>query len=181
MKEKNYKYILFLKYAIFEGEDRRMLFDRKFEEIKNCGNFFWGYGSYDITPSQLKPLIEKLKQQNEKIVAVFSQTKTTLKHDYPRGTQYSHDKKTWNMLPANITTHGKNLAFIFSDLDENDFDINLYDYKNLIGKQTGLRLPEYLIYPIHKAAAEKVENPNNLERVVKITHTAVLKDIVYIK
>lgn len=85
-----------------------------------------------------------LRHRNEKIIAVFSQTQTTLKHDFPRGTQYSHDKQTWNYLPANITTHNKNLAFVFSNLKENSFFINLYDYKNLIGKQTGLKLPDNL-------------------------------------
>lgn len=181
MKETDFKYILYVKYAVFEGEDRQMLFARKFEEIASAGVFYWGYGSYDITPSRLKPLLEKLRQKNENITAVFSQTKTTLKHGYPRGTQYSHDKHTWNALPANITTHSKNLAFVFSDLKEHSFLINLYDYQNVIGKQTGLRLPDYLIYPIHKAVAEKTDNPDNLEKLSEITYTATLKDIVYIK
>lgn len=58
MKETDLKYIIYIKYAVFEGEDRHMLFARKFEEIANSGVFYWGYGSYDITPSRLKPLLE---------------------------------------------------------------------------------------------------------------------------
>lgn len=177
----DFEYILYLKYAIFEGENSQMLFDRKFEEIKKCGKFFWGYGSFDLTPKNLKPLIDELDKKNKKIVAFFSQTKTTLKKDFPRGEQYSHDKKSWFPLPANITTHGKTFAFVFSDLKENNFKLNLFDYKNIVGKKTGINLADYLVYPIHKAMAQKCENKHFEEKISQISYTAILRDIVYIK
>lgn len=176
----NEEYILYLKYAVFEGEDRKMLFARKYREIEQCGCFYWGYGGYDITPSMLRPLIDELKQQNKTITALFSQTKTTLKFGMPRGEFYSRDKKNWQKLPCGITTHSKNLAFVFQNLKEESFDLNLYDYKNIIGKQTNLYLPEYLIYPIHKAVATKAEN-NGKTAFSRITYSATLDDVVYIR
>lgn len=178
---RNDEYILYLKYAVFEGEDRQALFARKYREIEKCGRFFWGYGGGDITPSMLKPLLSRLKESGQEIVALFSQTKTTLKHHMPRGERFSHDKTHWEKLPAGITTHSRNLAFVFTDLREEIFDLNLYDYKNVVGKKTGLYLPDYLVYPIHKAVAVKAEHPDGLKQTSLITYTAVLDDIVYIR
>lgn len=177
-----YKYILFLKYAIFKNGTKEELFAMKQNEIDKSGKMYWGYGGYDVLPERdIRPLINLAKSKGEVVKVLFCQTKTFIKEDYIRGTELSTDNISFKKAPHRITLHGNKFAFVMKNLQKVDIDLNLLEYQVTNGNQKNKCMADVIKGYTNKATGILSNQETIFQKLVKITYQADLLDCLYVR
>lgn len=164
--------IIIMKCGTHASEKIENIFKRKKLEESNNGYIYWGYGGTVCNPSsQVQPFCKNV----DKVYLLLTPTPSELYNDPKRSEEFSTDKLTWQPIEPGINVYGSRYALVIHNLQECDFEIDLYDYEIAIGDSKGKNLAEYLNGRVDKACAIKKENTSsNNSKKIKIVMIAEL-------
>ena len=86
----------------------------------------------------------------------------------------SHDRENWEALPNEVLLVGTKFALLGTNLRPVDMELDLSQYKSMLGDQMGKPLDEYIRYRVDKSCAVYSPDQNRQPRKVKIAYMSEL-------
>lgn len=174
----DYPFIIFMKVGFHIDEDLEQIIERKLIEDQTQDTIFWGYNGTICRPPTVQQFVISALKKNMVPKLVMSLTSSKYVSRYTGwAREFSVDGKEWFLLPDNVKVKGSKYAIVCRDLRKEDVWIDLNMYRVACGKQSGVRLSEYIRYRIDKACAvyDTASFPTK-NTLVKISYVADLKE-----
>ena len=168
---------VFMKIGPSTGETLEAIIQRKRQEIKECGECFWGYGGKICHPlTQVRPFAEQAVEEHGEIYLFMQKTTSDFDSEIHSTTEYSEDGQTFKSISAGIRVSGSSFALVLDSFEAADFEIPFDSYIVGIGNSKGTPATEYVKNRIDKACLVLDGGRTNSEQnMKKIDFIAKLK------
>lgn len=171
------KGIIIMKVGHHVDEDITNIIQRKREEERILGKFFWGYGGTICHPlTQIKPFLRTCSLMKIVPKILFSFTPSKFLSNPKIAREFSLDKTIWKGLPKEVLVKGSKYALICKNLKQLKIELNLCNYIIAVGPNKGLRLERYYKYRVDKACALYKKSFSLKKNKIKIQYGA---DLIY--
>jgi hypothetical protein len=149
-------HIVYRKSGFFADEPLDAILERKRQEHRRAGYFFWGYGGTLCHPStQIRPFVQQVIRNGEKPYLVMSYTNSELRQEPKPATQFSIDKRTWLPLPVGINVYGSRFAVICGEPHQCALPLDFQSFVVAIGDSINCPLHKYIRHRVDKACAQR--------------------------
>ena len=75
--------VIIMKYGVHAGESISNIIERKLNELKSTGKFYWGYGGSLCHPiSQVQPFLKEASENNDSVYLLLTPTKSNNYSDF---------------------------------------------------------------------------------------------------
>ena len=168
------EYIVIMKVGPFCGYSLEEIIQIKQEEEKDVGHFFFGYSGVFCRPDKVNRFLHQAKRKGvQRIKLLFVTTPSDFESDLPKSSEFSADGFHWNTLPKDVLLVGSKYAFVGKDLKRVDYELDISQYRVMLGYRRGKRFDEYFKFRADKGCA--VLEPGDYEpKTVRIEYESVL-------
>lgn len=177
------KYAIIMKIGPFCGFFLEEIVAIKQKEERAIGRFFLGYSGVFCHPKRVKEFIALAKSEGEKIHVLFITTPSNFSSPIERLTEYSEDMLDWKKLGDDVLLVGSKFSIIGKGLKKANVDLDISQYRSMLGQTPGKRLHDYLKYRCDKSCAVHDPDQTAGAKQVTISYTCELTDegCVYVK
>ncbi len=163
-----------MKAGPYCGFELPEIIEIKQNEQKKCKKFYWGYGGVFCHPKRVIPFVQKALKEKSKVFLLFSITLSKFDSPIGRVKEYSLDKDNWSDLPKDVLLVGNQYALVARDLQKIDMQLDMANYRSMLGTEPGKALSEYIRYRIDKSCAIYSPNSAFRSRPIKISYISEL-------
>lgn len=176
--------VIIMKYGVHAGEPISNIIERKLNELKLTGKFYWGYGGTLCHPtSQVQPFLNDASENQNSVYLLLTPTKSNNYNDFFELKEFSCNKTDWLPIPQNIHVYGSKYALICSDLQKCDFNVDLNEYQISVGASKGKSASEYFRGRVDKCCAcKKLKYECTQQKnIIKVSWIAKVENAVFLK
>ena len=170
-----------MKIGPFCGFSLPEIISIKQKEQEKIGKFYLGYSGVFCHPKRVSEFIQNARNQQEKIMVLFTTTPSNFNSPIARLSHESHDAQNWTALPEEVLLVGSKFSIVAKNIQPTNFDLDLSQYESMLGTTPGKTLDEYLRFRCDKACAVHKESRAKTPRIAKISYTCELENCVYVK
>lgn len=173
-KEDKYEYIVIMKVGPFCGYSLDEIIEIKKGEQQKTGKFYFGYRGVFCHPGKVLRFIEQAKKKGiNSVKLLFLTTPSDFTSNLPRSKSISENGVEWAELHPEVLLVGSKFAFVAKDINPVDYELDLTQYRSMLGKRRGKYLNEHLKFRVDKSCA--VLEPHEIEPVfVKVKYESEL-------
>lgn len=156
------KYIIIMKVGPFCGYSLEEIIDIKRAEEEKVGRFYFGYAGVFCHPSKVVRFLDHAKKNGvQKVKLLFITTPSDFESQVPRSKSFSVNGVDWEPLSDDVLLVGSKYAFVGKNIANVNYDLDLSQYRTMLGKQRGKFLNEQLKFRADKSCAilEPRESP----------------------
>lgn len=133
---------------------------KKLEQLK-VGKFYFGYGGVFCRPGKVLRFIDQAKKQGvNSIKLLFLTTPSDFTSNLPQSKSISENGIEWRELHPDIFLVGSKYAFVAKDITPVNYDLDISQYKTMLGRRKGKYLNEHLKFRVDKSCAVLEPNEN---------------------
>lgn len=157
--DNNNRYVIVMKVGPFCGFSLEEIIKIKQVEEQKVGKFYFGYAGVFCHPGKVLRFINLAKQNGaSSIKLLFITTPSNFTSELPRSEMISENGVEWSALHPDVLLVGSKFAFVASGISEVEYDLDISQYRSMLGKRKGKFLNEHLRFRADKSCA--VYEPN---------------------
>ncbi|NCI50918.1 hypothetical protein GWC95_13375 [Sediminibacterium roseum] len=152
---KDKEFIIVMKVGPFCGYGLDEIIQIKTNEENKVGVFYFGYGGAFCHPGKVRRFVDQAQKQGAATIKLlFITTKSDFSSALLKSEFLSENGYDWVNLHPEVLLVGSKFAFVAKGLKEVNYDLDLSQYRSMLGQRKGKYLNEHLRFRADKSCAQ---------------------------